>query len=274
MITRLNFAKKAEKPKLVRTTNYKPHTKADLNNRDLYEFYVKRYKENIGTIQYITYKDFAEIINEYCLQLMYKVINGHKVNLGSYLSTLFIKEVKRKIKIDKFGEVKLAIDWTSSCRKYGTHNRKEFQKIYIENQNNGIEMDLCYYTSPYLYRIYWNVGFCRIHHKSGYEFRPSWQFKKQLSHKINSNDQIKLTYRENTIVDEFEEYYNIPIHMYTMNDELMRSFANVKMAVEAVDIIYFKDEKKYSNLMTKHTKSILNVCLMNTDSYKGYKWSF
>tara|TARA_R110000824_G_scaffold292796_4_gene481167 strand:- start:1232 stop:1708 length:477 start_codon:yes stop_codon:yes gene_type:complete len=151
----------------------------DYNINDIYEYYIKNYKDNIEKSL------FRKICEEFNIEIIELILSGKSFDMGNNLSSLSIARIERDPRSPR-------IDWGES-NKY----KKELEKGGIDLYSTVNELGQkwhIYYTDSFYCKYYWKKGKCRVPNKSVYKFTPTRGLKGNKEKLINMLKKDDLAY--------------------------------------------------------------------------------
>lgn len=141
------------------------------------------YKESTDNpLSYSDYRECCELFNIY---VMDRIIDGKRLNMGSYLSTLQVVRVERNYS-------KPRVNW-GETNKYKKELLEEDDitedDLYSKDNPDGIKYFI-YHTDDWYCRFHWHKMGCKVRNKSVYSFHATRGLKgnkTKLKEKLNNN---------------------------------------------------------------------------------------
>ena len=169
----------------------KPRTKnkvrIDLGSKELYDFYLKRYGNELG----LTQSQFSSIVKDFNTEIMKAVIEEAYFFMMPYVKFgLFIKSYKIKLKEDEFGNLvmrHLRIDWATTLNLWKVDQEAREKKIIVRHFNE--------HSGRRNYRFYFDKVRSRTKNQAFYAFIPTRKWKRHLAATIKNPDK-QITYYE------------------------------------------------------------------------------
>lgn len=159
---------------------------SDIVNKDYYRNYCSISKAPVSE------KTFTKIIDAYNVEMRDLIVDGFKIYFHKGLSTFYIIERVRKIKLDPKGEPTLPINWS------------------LTKKNNELDKDgklvKCYIINDYYYKVLWFKYYSDYSKK--YKFIPCKDFRQSIYKRITTDPLIKLKYRSNNTPVSKDGYQN------------------------------------------------------------------
>lgn len=148
----------------------------------------------------LSYEEYRTACEEFNKRSMDKIIEGKRLNMGSYLSELYIVRVKRDFS-------SLRVNW-GATNKYKQallsgeaedapdEGYKE-EDLYSKENPDGIEYFI-YYTDPWYCKFHWRKVKCKVRNKTAYQFtatRGAKGNKTKLKERLKEDDLHYKNYR-------------------------------------------------------------------------------
>ena len=151
----------------------------DYNINDIYEYYIKNYKDNIEKSL------FRKICEEFNIEIIELILSGKSFDMGNNLSSLSIARIERDPRSPR-------IDWGES-NKYKKELLEEDQDLYDNITGKGVKWHI-YHTDSFYCKYYWNKGKCKVKNKSVYRFDATRGVKGNKEKLINLLKEDDLAY--------------------------------------------------------------------------------
>lgn len=156
------------------------------------------YKEQTKLLQdKVDYKLFKQVTEQFNKAISDKILSGYKLRNSLVGDILVVGKYKKGKNAKNYD-----IDWNKTNKlkaeleKQGKILYKEWKTEDGKVENNGGERYLVFYTDPIKYSWKWNKGGSAKFTKNikKYRFIPTRFNKRELSRRIQENDQADITY--------------------------------------------------------------------------------
>jgi hypothetical protein len=160
------------------------------------------YKESVDDpLSYSDYRECCELFNKLSME---KIIEGYKLNMGSYLSTISI--IRIPMNHDNppvnWGETnKYKQELLSGEAEEAPDEGYNESDLYSKDNPDGIKYFI-YHTNNWYARFYWNKKRAKVRNKSAYRFKPTRGKKgnkTKLKEKLKNDD---LHYKNYPLIDQ------------------------------------------------------------------------
>jgi hypothetical protein len=128
------------------------------NNKDIYNNYYD------GELSWEEYDEVVGLFNQLAME---EVIDGKRLYMGAFLSTIDVIRVKRNFNYPK-------VNWgkTNKYKKKLLEQGYTEEDFYSKDNPDGIKY-LIYHTDKYYFRFHWNKGNAKVINKTKYSFVPT-----------------------------------------------------------------------------------------------------
>ena len=139
------------------------------------------YSSYEGELSYNNFRSCCELFNQLAMD---KIIDGYSLNMGAYLSSIYIVKVDRNYNNPQ-------VNWgaTNKYKKELLEEGYSEEDLYSKDNPDGIKYFI-YHTDDWYCKFHWYKKGCKVRNKSAYRFtatRGDKGNKTKLKEKLNNN---------------------------------------------------------------------------------------